>query len=541
MPETRFSRRELKRAASLKNDELYKKEGYRSAQFLGRSFDDYRQHLYAFLIDLNFCLLPVYIWGVEFILILCGVISPLYFDLLFYVMYGLLFVTTCVILPIYTASNNGRSYGCRIMGLRLCASSARPAKPMRLVMRQLFDFGLPMMLLGFFFSVFGLIGWWLVNGLCVLISPREQTIADWMFGTVLVESPDVSVSFAEKPAEQAEKPAAQQQPVSRTQPQVQAAEKPAPQPSQAQSALAALAPDSPVDLHIRSIYSDDGSYEVEEIFRQAREKGMEVISITDHNNARANSVAVRFARLYGVRYVPGVEIDCSLHGERVRILGYYIDWRDPYFDEIERASLRREKEVSEARIACFEKSLGVHVDTESLLARSRFKMLRPADLTRLVFESPTGRRMPAVARFLATARSEQEARDAFAKEYFGPGACCDIRAQYPDAVSVIQAIHRAGGMAVLSAWHIDRLSDDVLEGLLEHGLDGVEVFAPGIRDEDKRFLLTIAAQEKLFVTAGSDYHGKWKPENQMGVTGITPRGLQQVRLFTKPAMQEEPY
>lgn len=51
---------------------------------------------------------------------------------------------------------------------------------------------------------------------------------------------------------------------------------------------------TPIDLHIRSNYSDDGYYDVEELFKQAKENRLEVISITDHNCARANAAAVRF-------------------------------------------------------------------------------------------------------------------------------------------------------------------------------------------------------------------------------------------------------
>ena len=44
--------------------------------------------------------------------------------------------------------------------------------------------------------------------------------------------------------------------------------------------------------HIRSNYSDDGYYDVEELFKQAKDNGLEVISITDHNCARANAGCV---------------------------------------------------------------------------------------------------------------------------------------------------------------------------------------------------------------------------------------------------------
>lgn len=530
MADAKFSARELDQATLQKNARTYRQSGYRKKQFLGHSLIDYEHHFFSFLIDLNICLLPVYLWALEFLLIVAGVIPPVYFDLLFYIMYGLLFLTSCILLPLSTASRHGVSWGGRFTGLKLVSSNGRPAPSMKIVMRQLFDFGVPLMVFGYFFSIFGILAWWAVNGLCTLLSPRQQTVFDWVFSTVLINTDEYQLELAEEP---------ETEDVSETEPENEPAPQPEPEPAAAQQParqeepVHSPEPDSPIDLHLRSIYSDDGSYEVEELFRQARDKGMQVISITDHNNARANGVAERFAALYGIRYIPGIEIDASLYGYRVRILGYYINWQDPYFDAIERESLRREKEASEKRTELFEKALGVSVDAAALLAHSRFKTLTADDLTKLVFASPQGRKLVPVSRLLATCVSEKQAMERFKQEYFGEGGPCYVRAKYPDAISVIRAIHQAGGLAVLAGWHIDKLPDEVLEGLLEGGIDGFEVFTPGQSDEIKQLLLTIAGQEKLLVTAGSDFHGSWKPDHYMGVTTATRKSLPKISLITR--------
>lgn len=534
MASREFSKKELKRAEVLKNAQIYRKSGYRSAVFLRRDLTDYENHLFSFLIDLNICLLPVYLWGVEFLLIVSGMIPPVYFDLLFYIMYGLLFLTSCILLPLHTARSHGYSWGGRITGLKLTASNARPAQAMKLVLRQLFDFGVPLMVFGYFFSIFGILGWWAINGLCVLLSPRQQTVFDWIFSTVLVISEEYTLRIDDEPAVE-EEPAVQQTAKPEEERSVEKTEQePADQNQPAEEeSEASIEPDSPIDLHIRSIYSDDGSFEVEEIFRQAREKGLEVISITDHNNARANGVAEHFASLYGIRYIPGVEIDASLYNCRVRILGYYINWQDPYFNEIEVNSLRREKEAGEQRVACFEEALGVKVDTDAMLADSRFKTVTGQDLTELVFSSPQGRQLPPVRDLLACSVSEKQAMKSFQQKYFGPGGACYVKRTYPDAVSVIKAIHKAGGLAVLAGWNVDKMPDEVLEGLLEAGIDGVEVFVPGQKDETKKLLLAMAGQEKLMVTAGSDYHGSWKPDNHLGVTTATAKSIPKIRVITR--------
>lgn len=590
-----YSKSELARAKFVKEQELYSKEGYKKAAFLGRSLNDYENHLFAYLIDLSICLLPVYVWGIEFILILAGVIPPTYFDLLFYIMYTLLFVMSCILLPLYTAAKGGYSWGGRMMGLRLVSPSKKPAPAMRLVLRELCGIGAPMMIFGYFFSVFGILIWWAVNGLCVLISPDQRTIFDYIFSLVDVYVPRYGMKIvgedetaakeetkgasARSKSAQAESPMQKQsaKPAGRTASKTanrqtstrKASSKKSPTSANAGAAglkedaaavsAAALSAStqastrnadrvkeeepqpSSIDLHIRSNYSDDSDLEVEDIFRMARDKGLDVISITDHNNARANAQAVRFASLYGIRYIPGVEIDCELDGERLRILGYYIDWNDPFFDEIERASLKREKDVSMARIRLFEKAAGLKVDSDALLSNSRFKLLHPRELTALVFDTPDARTLPSVACYLNSAKSEAQARERFLQDYFGEGGRCEIRVHYPDALDVIDAIHNAGGLAILAGWHISRLSDDVLGALLNGGLDGVEAFSPDNSPEDVEFLVSLAAEEKAFVTAGSDYHGSRKKNRWLGVSGMPPKGENIVRIFTRSARGRKAY
>ncbi|MDO4664057.1 MAG: PHP domain-containing protein [Erysipelotrichaceae bacterium] len=583
-----FSTNELKRAQRIKEEELYESEGHKKAVYLSRQGSDYINHLYAFLIDLNICLVPVYLWGVEFILILSGIIPPAYFDLLFYVMYGLLFLTSCIWLPLYTAAKHGVTVGGRLLGVRLVKEKGkRVPSAMQLVMRQLFGFGLPMMIFGFFFSVWGILAWWLVDALVALISPHQKTIFDWIFGLCFVYPPQYEMkvveqdenqqeqfesfeenqeeyqegmlesAFVEESSKQEETPIASTPQAERTSTlnkfkQKREAKKKSKasqkeKTTEVQDELAAAAAASVAleatpkeekleiskyDLHIRSNFSDDSDAEVEDIFQQAKALNLDVISITDHNNARANAIANHFAKLYDIKYIPGVEIDCQQFGQRVRILGYYIDWNDPFFDGIERLSLKREKDLSLARIEAFERLAGLKVDTDTLLANSRFKVLTAKQLVDLVFDTPEARQVPLVKKYIDQYPSEQEAREACIQECFGKGGPCEVPAEYPSATKVIEAIHKAGGMAILAGWHISQLSNETIDTILDHGIDGFEAFVPNNSKREQAFLISLATEEKVFITSGSDYHGTRIPERHLGVTGASAKADQIVSVFT---------
>lgn len=62
------------------------------------------------------------------------------------------------------------------------------------------------------------------------------------------------------------------------------------------------------DLHIHSIFSHDGTAAVPAILQHAKEIGLDMIAITDHDVIRGSLLAAELAPQYGIRAVPGVEI-----------------------------------------------------------------------------------------------------------------------------------------------------------------------------------------------------------------------------------------
>lgn len=91
-----------------------------------------------------------------------------------------------------------------------------------------------------------------------------------------------------------------------------------------------------IDLHMHSRYSDDGTYTPSELVEQCAAAGVRVMSVTDHNCARANEEAQRAAEEKGIRYIPGIEIDCTFERVNFHVLGYGINYQSIDFEEIEK-------------------------------------------------------------------------------------------------------------------------------------------------------------------------------------------------------------
>lgn len=91
---------------------------------------------------------------------------------------------------------------------------------------------------------------------------------------------------------------------------------------------------------------------------------------------------------------------------------------------------------------------------------------------------------------------------------FDPSSETNILAptKYPSVQEVIDEIHGAGGIAVLSHPVLFNNTDEI-EKYAEMGLDGVEVWHPSADEEAISRLTELCKKQKLLMTGGSDFHG----------------------------------
>jgi predicted metal-dependent phosphoesterase TrpH len=62
------------------------------------------------------------------------------------------------------------------------------------------------------------------------------------------------------------------------------------------------------DLHIHTNYSYDGTASVSDVLRKAKQIGLDVIAITDHDEVAGALEALTLASYYGIEVIPGIEI-----------------------------------------------------------------------------------------------------------------------------------------------------------------------------------------------------------------------------------------
>lgn len=85
------------------------------------------------------------------------------------------------------------------------------------------------------------------------------------------------------------------------------------------------------DFHIHSIYSD-GSLTPSQVVRLAKEKQVDIMAITDHNNTDGVDEAIIEGRKNNIFVIPGVELSTKYNDCKVHVLGYFKD--DSYRNDL---------------------------------------------------------------------------------------------------------------------------------------------------------------------------------------------------------------
>ncbi|MDC7223458.1 MAG: PHP domain-containing protein [Spirochaetales bacterium] len=264
----------------------------------------------------------------------------------------------------------------------------------------------------------------------------------------------------------------------------------------------------PADLHVHSRHSD-GSQSVEELIREAAEKGLGAISLTDHDTVSSLPEALLWGERLGVNVIPGIEISAFDYekGRKIHLLGYGFRPEAPHITALCAPLRQRRHENTLRQIGLLEKAgypvTLAEVEEEAAGAPCLYKqqimmVLIKKGLTDSIF-SPL-----------------------YKKLFKGDGICRgDI--EYVDVFDALEAIKADGGYPVL-AHPGQQDSFDLVPRLAEKGLWGLELNHEDNSPEDRTRLEELARRYDLALTGGSDTHGVYGAGITLG--SITaPAGL----------------
>ncbi len=264
-----------------------------------------------------------------------------------------------------------------------------------------------------------------------------------------------------------------------------------------------------VDLHTHSTASD-GELEPADLVELALQRGLSAIALTDHDTVAGIDAAMAAAKNTRLEVIPGVELSADVPQAEVHVLGYWIDWRDPYLAEMlvkfqDGRFGRAEKMVQKLA------ALGAPISFDRVRA--------------IAGDASIGR--PHVAQALLEAgyiANVTEAFDRFIGRN-GPAYVERFRLTPEDAVGLIL---KAGGVPVLAH---PRDVTSYVEPMVRAGMLGLEVYYGAYDDQTIQSLQHLAREYGLVATGGSDFHGlnKMAHMSSLGFVHVPPEVLGRLR------------
>jgi len=251
------------------------------------------------------------------------------------------------------------------------------------------------------------------------------------------------------------------------------------------------------DLHTHTIRSD-GVLAPAELVAQADSAGLAAIAVTDHDATAGIHEAVGASADLDIEVVPGIEVSTRTGNREIHLLGLFVDPDAEVLADLSRRQRGWRRERAEVMVERAVR-LGLDIDLERVDAAAA--------------GAPIGR--PHMAQVLLDAGNVSSTQEAFDR-YLGIGKACAVPKQMLDTKEAIDAVHLAGGAAVVAHPGSSRVRDKLLGQLADAGLDGVEVVHP--RHDRRRQNLIRGLCEKLGLlpSGGSDYHGPGRGDSRLG-------------------------
>lgn len=465
--------------------------------------EDLNLRFISFMGDITMMFLPIILWDYLFLLTVAHYFPYSWFHFLRYFILVLLFFSFFAGNIYLMCNYKGQSLGKLAMNFKLVDLENKELNNAILIKRELLGKALPILVFSSPFIVFhksflwGLLIFTLINGAFVLVDKQHRSIIDRFLKIKIVKLSEDGKKIDYHPVIEKVKE-----------------EK-------------VVVAENRYDLHLYSSFSHDGEIAVEDLFKQAKEAGIKAISICDHNSCKANSIAKKVAPLYGIDYIPGINIDCDYKGSHVRILGYFIEGNEDRFMQIEYENLAKEKAVSVRRIQLFEDFTGFYVNSEKLLRNNRFQIITKEMIARHILSNTEYRRSKLLQPYLVGSKKDKPITY-FCEDFFGKKGACYVPVVHPKAEDMIALIKSSKGVPVLAhpMYSLGNEEEKLLE-LLEEGMEGIEIFSPYHSHDDMKKLILLAKQKHLEVTAGSEYHGPHRPRFVLGKTGC-PKDVESV-------------
>jgi predicted metal-dependent phosphoesterase TrpH len=263
------------------------------------------------------------------------------------------------------------------------------------------------------------------------------------------------------------------------------------------------------DLHSHSTASD-GTLTPDALMRRACACGVQVIALTDHDTTEGLAEARVAADGLGIRLIAGVEISVTWGGRTIHIVGLNIDPNDP------------DLQVGLSRLIAYRawraEEIGRRLAKKGI--DGAYQGAKDFSNGRLIGRTH-------FARFLVAQGFATDLRDVF-NRYLVSGKPGHVTGEWATLEQATRWISASGGQAVIAHPARYKLTRTRLLKLIgefrECGGVGLEVVSGSHSRDEVLTFGTVARDQRLLASAGSDYHGPENPWVDLGRLPALPKG-----------------
>lgn len=255
---------------------------------------------------------------------------------------------------------------------------------------------------------------------------------------------------------------------------------------------------SVMDFHIHTTASD-GTDTPEELLQRIHEAGIKGFAVTDHDTITG---ALETENICGedVKFIRGIEFSCRtrITNTKCHILGLNYDYENAEFINALKTGEELRRKKFWKRIEILHDEFNITFTDKEIESLMKIKSVGKPHVANMIVSK-------------GLAHDKQDAIDRYVNK-------CRTGNDRLDSGLVIRAILSSGGIPVwahpLGGEGEKTLPDDIfrdtLSELISHGLMGLECFYSKYAYSECENLEAIAYDNGLYVSGGSDYHGKNK-------------------------------
>lgn len=257
-----------------------------------------------------------------------------------------------------------------------------------------------------------------------------------------------------------------------------------------------------IDLHVHSNVSD-GDHSPRELVAMAKDRGISVLALTDHDSVRGIPQAALAGEELGVFVIPGVELSTDVESSEVHILGFYVDMTSARLHETLEA-LRKARTARCKEILDRLRTLGIDIPLSNVLSLGQEGFIGRSQIFRAMVN-------------LGYARPEDRYGDF--QRYLGKKGLAYVEHRGLSSEEAVQFIRDCRGVPVL-AHPGTEIPLYIIEDLIDAGLEGIEAYHRSHSKGTCREWLEFARNRGLIVTGGSDFH-RVNPDGASSLGGLT--------------------